>query len=423
MEGEEVVPRLSAHEVTLQFERFTALDGVTFDIPPGDFLGILGPNGSGKTTLLRAFSRALKPSAGAIHLDGAAITSLPPSDLARRMAVVPQFSASGLEYTAGELVRMGRAPYQGRWGGETRRDRAVAEEAMRLTGVESLDGRIASTLSGGELQRVLIARALAQEPSILLLDEPTAHLDLSAQITLLELLHRLNRENGLTLVAVLHDLNLAATYCHRLAMMCRGALVALGTPEEVLTVERIREVYGVEALLRPHPLTRRPMALPVPGPEGAFPEGPRPRVHLVCGGGTGEGLLRALVGRDYPVTAGALNAGDTDHAVAEELGIAVAVAPPFSPLTENAVAEARAMMAAADALLLTDTPFGPGNLANLVALRDAMMTRKPLWIVRPKPEQAWDYTGGAATALRKELDAAGAQSVASPAEALAALIP
>ncbi|MBW3622472.1 MAG: ABC transporter ATP-binding protein [Armatimonadetes bacterium] len=415
--------RLSIEGVTVAFGDVSALSGVSLEVPAGDFLGLLGPNGSGKTTLLRVISRALAPQLGEVKLDGEDLRRYAPAELARRMAVVPQISVPTLDFTAGELVRMGRSPYQGRWGVETRLDREVAEEAMRLTSTLPFEGRVAGTLSGGEYQRVLVARALAQEPDLLLLDEPTAHLDLSAQIGLLELLHRLNRLQGITVVAVLHDLNLAATYCRRLAMLHRGRLVSLGSPEEVLTVERLREVYDAETLVRPHPLTGRPMVVPVPGSEGAFPEGPRPRVHLICGGGTGAGLLRALHVRGYPLTAGVLNAGDTDHAAARELGIPVAEAPPFSAFPPESMEAAGAMMEAAEVIVLTDTPFGPGNLPNLLALSKAQREGKRVLIVVPDPKRDWDFTDGAAAALRSAVESAGAERVANAAEALAALVP
>jgi iron complex transport system ATP-binding protein len=259
--------RLSLHGVGVSYGGVTALKDVSLEVPPGDFLGILGPNGSGKTTLLKAISRVLVPQHGQVLLDGDDLRRLSPSKLARRMAVVPQSAAPSLDFTVGEFVRMGRSPWQGRWGIETKRDHEIAGDAMRLTNTVRFVDRLTGTLSGGEFQRVLVARALTQEPDILLLDEPTAHLDLHAQIQLLEMLHRLNRERGLTLLAVLHDLNLAATYCHRLALMYRGSLSALGAPEEVLKEDRLLDVYGAEVLVRPHPITGRPMTLPIPGAE------------------------------------------------------------------------------------------------------------------------------------------------------------
>jgi iron complex transport system ATP-binding protein len=414
--------RIAVQGVTLSYAASPALDDVTLEVPAGDFLGILGPNGSGKTTLLRTVARALTPDRGCVLLDGEDVRRSSPSKLARKMAVAPQITVPTLDFTAGELVRMGRSPYQGRWGTESRKDREVAAEAMRLTDTLAFADRVAGTLSGGEYQRVLIARALAQEPQVLLLDEPTAHLDLSAQISLLELLHRLNRERGITLIAVLHDLNLAAAYCRRLALMKKGRLVALGSPEETLTAIRVLEVYGTEALVRPHPLTGRPMVMPVPGAEAAFPEGPRPRVHVVCGGGTGASLLRALAFRGFPVTAGALNVGDTDHSVAKELGLEISESPPFSPLTPESIRATEAMIARAEVTVLTDAPFGPGNLGNLAALRNAPSGHR-LLIVEVPEDREWDFTGGEAARLKEDLRRRGAETASGIAEVLAALLP
>ena len=255
---------LATKGVSVWYEKHQALVDMTFALDRGKWLGVLGPNGCGKSTLLRTVSRALSPASGVVEFAGKPLDSWSPRELARRMAVVPQSDTLGLDFTAGEIVSMGRSPHQGRWGIETARDREVVHESMVLTDTTEFQNRLASTLSGGEYQRVLIARALAQEPELLLLDEPTSHLDLAAQSHILELLSRLNRERGLTLIAVLHDLTLASLYCGDLLLMSKGSLVAQGSPEETLTVDRIRAVYGAEVAVIPHPASTRPMVVPLP---------------------------------------------------------------------------------------------------------------------------------------------------------------
>jgi cytidylate kinase len=229
-----------------------ALDGVTMHVEAGEFAGVIGPNGAGKTTLLRAISGVAPPRAGSVRVDGREVGTLPPRERARLVAVVPQVEGPPGGYTVREAVAMGRTPHLGRWGGGGAADRAAVEQALRHTRLEDLDSRLVETLSGGERQRVLIARALAQEARVMLLDEPTAHLDVAVQLEIMELLAGLPR-SGLTLVAALHDLNLAATFCRRLLLLDRGRVVADGAPETVLTDEILAPVYGAEFLVRPHP--------------------------------------------------------------------------------------------------------------------------------------------------------------------------
>ncbi len=234
-----------------------ALDGVSLDVAAGEFAGVIGPNGAGKTTLLRAIAGVLPPSAGAVYVEARPAASLPARERARIVATVPQVEGPPAGFTVEEAVLMGRTPHLRRLGPLTEIDRRHAAEAMRRTRIESLGGRLVETLSGGERQRVLIARALAQETRILLLDEPTAHLDIAVQLEIMDLLADLHHE-GLTLVAALHDLNLAAAYCCPLILLERGRVAAAGSPEEVLTAATLQRVYGAAVLVRPHPGSGRP---------------------------------------------------------------------------------------------------------------------------------------------------------------------
>ncbi|MFP4248227.1 MAG: ABC transporter ATP-binding protein [Armatimonadota bacterium] len=209
----------------------------------GEFLGLIGPNGSGKTTLLRALAGRLSPTTGQILLDGEPMRARPRQKVARLLAVVPQISSPPFEFTVGEVVAMGRTPHLGRLQGEGPEDRAAIERALALTHTERLRDRPVTELSGGEFQRVVIARALAQEAPLMLLDEPAAHLDIGHQVDIFDLLLRLNRDEGRSLLCVSHDLNLAARYCDRLVAMAEGRLAASGTPAEVLTEERVSELY------------------------------------------------------------------------------------------------------------------------------------------------------------------------------------
>jgi iron complex transport system ATP-binding protein len=238
------------------------LDGVSATIPRGGIVGILGPNGSGKTTLLRLLSGTRVPSRGQVLLDDIPLTRLSRRAVARRIAVVPQETQLAFEYTVMEMVLMGRHPHLGLFEMEGPGDLAVARDALRATGTAQLEDRRFSTLSGGEKQRVVIASALAQASDILLLDEPTASLDLRYQIEIASLLARLNAERGLTLVISTHDLSLAASLCRTLVMLREGKVLASGPTSNVLTTGHVRALYDVEADVEVHAASGQLMVYP-----------------------------------------------------------------------------------------------------------------------------------------------------------------
>lgn len=236
---------------------FTIRD-LSFDVRAGETFGVIGPNASGKTTLVRLLSKVLEPSGGRIRLDGRDLTRLSRAELARLVAVVPQDVPRGFPHTVEELVLMGRFPRAPRRFFESQEDRAAARRAMEAVGVLELRGALLDRLSGGERQRVMLARALAQEPRLLVLDEPTAHLDLRYQAECAGLLRRLGRETRLTIVLVSHDLGFASELCDRLLLMAGGAAVRLGPPEAVMDEAVLESVYGCRVIVDKHPVSRRP---------------------------------------------------------------------------------------------------------------------------------------------------------------------
>ena len=249
---------LSVENLHAGYGGMLALQDVTLTVSPGEVLGVLGPNGCGKTTLLRAMRGGLKPRQGRVRLNGTDVQTIDKRSLARTMAYLPQALVIELDFTVRELALMGRSPYLSRFVRESEEDRRVAEQAMQLADVSHLANRPVTALSGGERQRALIAMCLAQEPKILLLDEPTNHLDLSHQLSILGLIAGLSRDQHLAVVAVFHDLNLAAEYCGRLVLLDTGRVAAMGTPAEVITAETIRRVYGVHVAVLPNGVSRRP---------------------------------------------------------------------------------------------------------------------------------------------------------------------
>ena len=229
-----------------------SLSALSLDIERGSLTGILGPNGCGKTTLLRLMAGVLRPQHGAITIDGDAVDRIPRRQLGRRVAIVPQETHPAFDYTVLEMVLMGRHPHLGTFQLEGPNDYAIAAEALTATGAAHLAARSYATLSGGEKQRVVIASALAQQPDVLLLDEPTASLDLAYQLEVSSLLIRLNRNRGVTTVLATHDLNLAASLCDRLVLMRAGKILAHGATTDVLTEAAINQLYDVEADVQFH---------------------------------------------------------------------------------------------------------------------------------------------------------------------------
>jgi iron complex transport system ATP-binding protein len=239
------------------------LSGISLTIDRSTIVGLLGPNGSGKTTLLRLMSGILEPTAGSVHVDSEPISAVARRDLARRIAVVPQETRATFDFTALEMVLMGRYPHLGPFELEGPADVEIARAAMRSTGTGGLEDRLFATLSGGEKQRVVIAAALAQSSDMLLLDEPTTALDLRYQFEVLAVLKRLNEERGATLVVSTHDLNLAASICQRVVLLKNGCVLASGPTSETLTADSIRALYEVDADVQFHPRAGHLTVVPI----------------------------------------------------------------------------------------------------------------------------------------------------------------
>ncbi|MBI2568376.1 MAG: ABC transporter ATP-binding protein [Candidatus Schekmanbacteria bacterium] len=233
---------LEVDGVSFSYGTATTLRNISFAVGSNDLLALIGPNGSGKSTLLRIAAGLMRPDSGVVRLAGASLASLSRRAIARRIAFVPQETTVAFPFGVGEIVMMGRYPHLSAFGFEGERDAQVAREAMAATETLHLADRSFAELSGGEKQRVLIAAALAQEPEILVLDEPTSSLDLHHQVGIFRTLLRAN-ERGLTIIAALHDLNLAAGYCSRLMLLDSGAIAAIGAPRDVLTETRLAAVY------------------------------------------------------------------------------------------------------------------------------------------------------------------------------------
>ena len=414
---------LEIEGLTVRLGTRTALEAVDLTVRAGEFVALTGPNGSGKTTLIRAALGLQPAQAGSVRLFGDAVEELRIRDRALRAAWVPQEESARDNVPVSTYVSYGRFARLGPFDSEGPEDRARAVEALAAAGLSdrAQDGIL--ELSGGERQRLVLARALAQDAPLLLLDEPTSHLDIGHQLDLLDRVRTLARDRGLAVLAALHDLNLAARFSDRIVVLSHGRVVAAGAPAEVLSGTLLRTVWGVAADLRKDVRTGVPYLVPRlpserahdPGPSGGW--GP---VHVVGGGGSAAPWLRLLVEHGYRVTAGALHLLDSDAETAESLGIPTALEVPFAPLSAPVRAQHRALIEEARAVVVAPFAVGPSNLANLEEVV-AVRTEIPIFLVGPGEDAALDFCGGRAQALREALRARGALPASGPAELIALL--
>ena len=258
---------VDVHGVSVTLGGTTIVDRADLAVAAGTVTGLIGPNGAGKSTLLRCLYRALRPTAGAVHVGGDDLWRLTARQAGRRTAVVTQDHDLDNDFAVTEIVAMGRTPHKGILDRDTTTDRAIVADALSRVRLDRFAHRRFATLSGGERQRALLARALAQQAPVLLLDEPTNHLDIGAQLELLDLVRGL----GLTTIAALHDLDHATAYCDQLVLLHHGSVIATGPPTEVLTADRVQHVFGVRSAVVPHPLTGRPMFVTAPPENGGPP--------------------------------------------------------------------------------------------------------------------------------------------------------
>lgn len=414
-------PHLFVEKLDFSYGCETILKEISFQVEEGGFVAIVGPNGSGKSTLLKNLSAALTPMSGQVFLEGASLFQVPPKELAKKMAVVPQETGVQFPFTVMETVLMGRMPHQKRFQGDSEGDLARVKEALERTNTWHLRDRSIMELSGGERQRVIVARALAQEPQILLLDEPTAHLDLQHQMELLHLLKALNEESKVTVLAVLHDLNLAAQFSKYVLLLHNTHIFAAGSPEEVLTAGNIRQVYGMEVVIAPNHLTGKfniiPVALSKPM---ASPSKP-PAIHLICGGGTGSFLMEQLVQQGYQVSCGVVNIGDTDWSKAQSLGIPMVEEMPFTPISEETYEQNCNLLKKSQIVVVLPIPFGHGNVGNLRQALGAYQMGKEVFLVGEEDLSGRDFTGGKAKEIYDTLLEGGVQVIPQAMELLSLL--
>lgn len=400
--------KLKVHDLAMIYDALPILDGVDFTIAQGEMIALLGPNGAGKSTLLRCISKTLEPTKGTVFLNGTELSGLSATDIARQMAVVPQDTGVDFDFTVEEIVRMGRYPYLQRFRKDGLNDEQIVCSAMKKTGILPLRHRSAVSLSGGERQRMVFARALCQEPKILLLDEPTANLDIGYQWELLKTAAELNREQGMTVIAAIHDLNLATLFFRRFILLSEGKVLTFGTAEEVLTEKNILASYGVATAVFRHPLHGR---LQVSVCEKSVdPEkkaagesiNQRTRVHVIGGGKEAIPVLELLQDKGYDLTIGPVSSEDSGYHFARYFNIPVLEHPPFADISDELHRDHKKMIEEAAVVVLPPIPFGTVNLRNLQAVEESLSCGKLVLALEKEDEQR-DFTGGKALAILESL--------------------
>ncbi len=416
-----IEPLVCLSDVHAGYGRREVLRGVDLNIFPGELVGLLGTNGSGKSTLIRVVAGSLSPTRGEVKLLGRDAVGMTSLERAAARAVVPQTEPAAFGFTVRDMVLMGRHRHAAGRARLSQDDHLAATRAIVSADLLSLAERPVTEVSGGERQRTLLARALAQETPILLLDEPTAHLDLSHQVESMRLVRNRTHRDGSCALAALHDLNLAGDWCDRIVIIDDGAIAADGPPEAVLTTSIISRVFGVKVSAFRHPATGRSSVVFDPGDLDILDSTSALRVHLVCGGGVGAEMMGALVRSGFYLTAGVLNRLDTDAVAAEAMGIETVLEEPFSPIGEVAAVRCRKMIEQADVIVVAPIPFGFGNVRNLVEVREAQSGGSPVVVMGDSQYLGRDFTGGEAAALLERMANDGAIATSTLSETISAL--
>ncbi len=370
------------------------------------FLSIIGPNGSGKTTLLKNIARNLTPNQGSIFIDEKKLTTYSTADLAKDMAVVHQNPDAGVDFTVYDVVMMGRHPYISRFKRETDQDVSIVEQALKATNIFHLQERFIDEISGGEKQRVMIAKALAQEPQILLLDEPTSFLDIHHQIEILDLLKKLNVEKSITVIAVIHDLNLAARYSDEVMLMHEGKVLALGTTDKVMTTERLQRAYDMNMIIDRNVYTGCLQISPISVTKKNRVT--RISVHVIGGGGIAKEVLQRCYRENIHLSLGVVNKGDSDAELGKKLNVEIVEEEPFCDITDDVLEKACLLADNAHYVILTSIPIGRGNLRNLLLAKSQLIKGKTVFLWNTYVDATpYDYVGGEGKKLLDELRTLG----------------
>ncbi len=386
------------------------LKDISFNVKKGEFLSIIGPNGSGKSTLLKTLNRLTHIKNGSILIDDKDIEEYKTKDLAKKVALVPQDTTLDYEFSVEDVVTMGRHPYKGRFEKEDQEDKAIVYEAMEMTNTFKLKDRLITEISGGERQRVFIAKALAQKTQIIFLDEPTSHLDINHQMDVLNLLKKLNKEKNITIILVIHDINLAARYSDEIILLNHGVIQGKGTPEEVITSENVELAYNLNVIIEKSKYTDTPYLIPLEV-RPRLDKNEIKKVHIISGGGTGQQVINKLYYEGHKLSLGVLNIGDSDWNISKSLRLNIVEETPFNGITEKAYLKNIEKIKDSDIIIITRVPIGSGNLLNLKAGLEALKMGKIVYMVGKKEYEVFDYTLGQATVVLDEMKTLGLREV------------
>jgi iron complex transport system ATP-binding protein len=414
---------LSVRNLSFSYNHRKVLDDISFNVEEGETISILGPNGAGKSTLVNLISGVLDGYEGMIEVGGKDIRKLSSDDIARIVGVVPQYAYPAFDFTVHEIVSMGRYAYTSRFKAEGKEDLDVVSKAMDKTKILPLSKRRFSELSGGEKQRVIVAQVLAQNSPVLLLDEPTSHLDINFQIEFMNLFLGLNKNENKTIIGIFHDINLAIQNSEKIMLLKDGRIFNYGSVEEVITRSNIKSVFGSDVFVGRNPVTEKLYVSPVFNPavsnniENFCPPFKKSlNVHVIGGGGAASPVINLLQSRGYNVSCGVVNTLDTDIETAEMLGIAYIAEAPFSPISINSHDKNLQFIKSSDAVILPGVEFGPGNFSNLESIMEAVRMGKKVIVIDEREIGLRDHTGGKAVELYRKIIESGAIVVKSGGE-------
>jgi iron complex transport system ATP-binding protein len=400
---------LSIYNLSFAYDGHEVLKDISFEVENGDFISILGPNGSGKSTLINLISKALKNYKGKIKIKNTDIEKTGIREIAKLVAVVPQNITSGFDFTVGEIVMMGRFPYISRFGREKKEDFEIVQNVMDKTKILDLANKKFNELSGGERQRVVIAQALVQDAPIMLLDEPTSHLDINFQIEFMDLFLKLNLQEEKTIIGVFHDINLAINYSKKILFLRNGSIYSYGDINSTVTKEAIKTVFNSEVYIGKNPITGKLYISPTFKAGLEKNENAKNiKIHVIGGGGAASPVLNLLYRKGYSLSCGVVNNFDTDLDTAKMLEISYISEAPFSPISFESQNKNFEFIKASDVVILPEIEFGHGNFSNIVSVKEALDLGKKVIILDSKNVTKRDHTDGKAVRLYNKILEKGA---------------
>ncbi len=392
---------LKAENIKLEYDNKIALQKINFELNSHELVAIIGPNGAGKSTLLKILSQSLKPSEGIIYLNQKDLQDISKNELARIRAFVSAEENTDSQFiTVNQYLYFGRAPYQSWFGTLTTRDKLIIEKCIEATGIQEFLLKNISELSSGEHQRVQIARALAQEPKVLLLDEPTSHLDIKYQLEIMNLLKKISL-SGVKIITILHDLNLAGHFCDRLMLLDGGELLCFDTPSMVLTEENLEKVFKNKWEIFFNPFSNSPKVYPKLKSNVNLAKKPG-KLHIIGNGGTGTDAIKLLKDSGFELSVGIINVIDSEYQLAKELNLSIIEDDSFSPFKEETRNRLKNHLINVDYIYLSKVSFSEGNLVNLEEVFNIKSLGKVV-ITEGADLKNRDFSNGKATALWNRL--------------------